>query len=359
MPRSLTVLLKPQVLQHPDYAKYNPVNLSLNPRPGPSDIGSVFTRNNDRSKYLCYVSIPDIVPFIAAQAEYIEGIKWDILTDPSEKGAWQIDFVNDIQPFDDESFWKFVPHRLQDITEDFVRTYADKLNFGVDETYHVYASQTREYFSVPAKLSLSQRENFPWSAELLEEFADRWNWRLLASNEGIIWNTPLIERFLKRVDFRALSARPDLPWTPELISQYADRWDWQALSGNPGLPWSYELLKAHEERWVWQSKVDYLKYLRGDNYTHLKTSTISHNSGIRWTTRLREFVSKVDVWTIAANAYMSQPFIALVSTKLSESRVIYTYWVRYSDYPLEEEKVELSGWDLIQRNEHKFYPASS
>ena len=40
-------------------------------------------------------------------------------------------------------------------------------------------------------------------------------------------------------------------------------------------------------------------------------------------------------------------------------RVIYTYWVRYSDYPLEEEKVELSGWDLIQRNEHKFYPASS
>ncbi|WP_460554741.1 hypothetical protein [Hymenobacter daeguensis] len=98
MPRSLTVLLKPQVLQHPDYAKYNPVNLSLNPRPGPSDIGSVFTRNNDRSKYLCYVSIPDIVPFIAAQAEYIEGIMWDILKEPAEEGAWRISFVDDIHP---------------------------------------------------------------------------------------------------------------------------------------------------------------------------------------------------------------------------------------------------------------------
>ncbi|GAB3585717.1 hypothetical protein [Hymenobacter daeguensis] len=241
----------------------------------------------------------------------------------------------------------------------FIRTYADKLNFGVDETYQIYAGQTREYFSVPAKLSLSQREDLPWSIELLEEFVDRWNWSLLALNEGIIWDIPLIERFIKRVDFRALSARPDLPWTPEMIGQYVDKWDWKTLSGNPGLPWSYELLKAHEERWVWQSKVDYLRYLRGEEYMHLKPSTISHNIGIRWTTHLREFISKVDVWSIAANAYMSQPFIALVSTKLSESRVIYTYWVRYSDYPLEEEKVELSGWDLIQRNEHQFYPASS
>ena len=352
MPKALTVFLKPHVVQHPDYSKFNPVDLTNNPYPGPADIGSVF---KEKGRLLAYVSVPHIVPFIKEQGDYIEEIEWKALKEPSEKGQWPEDFVADIMPFDNESFWTFVTSRIQDISLDFIRKHVDKINFRVDHTYHVYAGPTREYFSVPAKLSLSQRTDLPWSIELLEEFADRWNWSHLALNESIIWDEHLIEHFKDRVAFQSLCLRADLPWTPALINRYADKWNWQLLSANSGLPWNYQLLKTYEDKWTWQSQVSYRKYLRGDSYTHLKPYSISHNSGIRWDTSLQEFIEKVDIWSVAANAYLSQSFISLVHKQLSESRLIYSYWVRYSDYPLEEEEVNLSGWELIQNNEKWHY----
>ncbi|RPD43771.1 hypothetical protein DNI29_23210 [Hymenobacter sediminis] len=352
MSRALTVFLKPNVLQHPDYIKFNSGDLWNRPHTGPADIGWVAVRKDE---FKAYVTAPNILPFIRAQGDYIKEIDWEVLKEPSEKGEWPEESVADIMPFDNDSFWTFATNRIQNISLNFIRKHADKINFRVDHTYYVYAGPTREYFSVPAKLSLSQRTDLPWSIELLEEFADRWNWSQLALNESIIWDEHLIDHFRDRIGFQSLCLRTDIPWTPELIDRYADKWNWQLLSGNSGLPWNRQLLKTYEDRWTWQNQVNYLKYLRGGSYTHLKPFSISHNSGIRWDTGLKEFIEKVDIWNVAACAYMSQPFIGLVHKQLSESRVIYTYWKRYSDYPLEEEEVKLSGWELIQNNEKRLY----
>ena len=43
----------------------------------------------------------------------------------------------------------------------------------------------------------------------------------------------------------------------DLIEQFADHWDWGRLSLNTVLPWSLELIKRFEDRWIWEAQLDY------------------------------------------------------------------------------------------------------
>ena len=78
--------------------------------------------------------------------------------------------------------------------------------------------------SKDAAYFLSKRQAL--DGDLVERYADRWNWEWLTANK-------------------------ELTWTIELIARYADRWDWDDLSRNEDLPWSIELVDRFEDRWNW------------------------------------------------------------------------------------------------------------
>ena len=46
-----------------------------------------------------------------------------------------------------------------------------------------------------------------------------------------------------------LSANRALRWTAELIQRFADRWDWDVLSDNAALPWGLDLIERFADRW--------------------------------------------------------------------------------------------------------------
>ena len=106
-----------------------------------------------------------------------------------------------------------------------------------------------------------------WSLELIECFADSWNWTALSKNEALPWTSELIERFENSWDrvwleeeddredcwkWKGLSRNKALPWTLNLIERYVDRWNWEGLSANEVLPWSLDLIERFEDRWNWQ-----------------------------------------------------------------------------------------------------------
>jgi hypothetical protein len=142
---------------------------------------------------------------------------------------------------------------------------------------------------------LSDNYDVQWTEELIEEFADRWDWDLLSYSALIMRSDNLsdafVERFLARWDpfvlnggfdddpkpaptphFDALladmQAKGLLPspaelahetdflegqWTASRISAEADTIDFSLLSQNPRLGWSVKLLTKYEARWDWDS----------------------------------------------------------------------------------------------------------
>lgn len=47
-----------------------------------------------------------------------------------------------------------------------------------------------------------------------------------------------------------LSTNEGLPWSLELIERFARRWDWEKLAKNESLPGSLELIERFAERWA-------------------------------------------------------------------------------------------------------------
>jgi hypothetical protein len=327
--------------------------------PGLKSEGYIFYREN---KFFQYVFSENILNYIKTNFTLINNVDWSgLFEDKSDIQSSIVklhitkDDIGKIAPFDNESFWKYATRAIKDMDCDFIHTYTSKINFSYDRPALMYAIQTREYFRVPSNLSLSQSTALLWSVEFISQFKEHWNWSFLSSNPAVPWDEVMIEAFFNYIDFDSISDNRNLPWSVELIEKYKLQWNWQILSANPSLPWGLEILKKYKENWYWKSDDISLKYLRGTSYSSLKPRSISHNNGIFWDYTLREFIPLIDIWSIAANAKMSQLFISIVAPQLNETRLVYTYWRKYSDYPLEEEDVIYSGWELIQMNRNTFY----
>jgi hypothetical protein len=90
--------------------------------------------------------------------------------------------------------------------------------------------------------------HYPIDADVLEHFADEWNWEALSA---LHWTLERIDCYEEKWDWGRLSCNSFLPWTQDLIERYADRWDWPGLSGNAGLPWTQDLIERYADRWDW------------------------------------------------------------------------------------------------------------
>ena len=309
----------------------------------------------NEGKHSQHVSSEEIISFIEKHREYIEKVDWSVLQDDEATLHITKRDIESIKPFDNESFWRYATKRIIDIDLDFIRNYKQKINFNFDTKNSIHIQETREYIRVPAKLNLSQSTDLKWDNDLLDEFKCLWNWTHLSLNTSIKWNIERINKFSSVLDFNALSSRKDIDWTFALIDKFTEQWNWAELSSNTSLPWNYNLLKQYEDKWVWTTEIWDFRYILRNVHYHHKPKTISHNNAISWTFEMSEFIPRVDVWSLAVNAYLSPSFIALAHDKLDESRLIDTYWTRVSDWSPDEHKVYRSGWDSIISNRNKFY----
>lgn len=350
--KNLTVFIKSTIESHPQYSIFTDIQQCVFRTNKSLFLGYLFT---EKDRYFQYVSSEDIIPFIGRHLEYIDDIDWSVLKEAEAVLVLSKSDVETIEPFDNKSFWRYATRRIVDIDLCFIRKHKQNINFKFDANNSIYIQETREYLQVPAQLSLSQKTDFDWNNSLLEEFKDFWNWTHLSLNPSINWSLERIELFSEYLDFKALSCRKDIQWSIALIDKFIEHWNWTELSSNTSLPWNYNFLKHYEEKWVWTSEVWDFRYLRKSVHYHHKPKTISHNNGISWTFELFEFIPKVDIWSVAVNAYMSPAFIALVHDKLDETRLIETYWTRVSDWSPDEHKVYRSGWESILSNKSKFY----
>ena len=111
--------------------------------------------------------------------------------------------------------------------------------------------------------------------DLIERFADCWEWHCLASNEALPWSIELIERFEDRWEWHCLASNEALPWSIDLVGRVGEHWEfgggWINLSDNVALPWSVELIERYKDRWDWIDDTSYLSdeipYFLGSDVT--------------------------------------------------------------------------------------------
>ena len=93
---------------------------------------------------------------------------------------------------------------------------------------------------------------FRWTEELIIKYRKDIVWDELSKNIEMLWTRSLLERFEQYLDWNALSYyAPDYILKPEIIERFADLWNWENLSGNCGLKLSYDLLDKYADRWDW------------------------------------------------------------------------------------------------------------
>jgi hypothetical protein len=102
---------------------------------------------------------------------------------------------------------------------------------------------------------LSGLESLPWSAELIERYKHRWKWNVSWSPEDLVIEFDgMDEHFVSNLSDvePGLDCNKSLPWSPELIDRFADFWDWNSLSDSSVLPWSIDLIMRFADRWDWK-----------------------------------------------------------------------------------------------------------
>ena len=123
---------------------------------------------------------------------------------PQYEKTWSNDFMQQIM---DEAAWK-------DLSADFpwseqlLEKYQDKVDWN----------------------EVSDNDNMLWTASMLEKFKDRIDWDALSrSRHRCILTAGMFERFKAYWNWKILSSNSDVELDFELIDRFADRWDWREL----------------------------------------------------------------------------------------------------------------------------------
>ena len=104
--------------------------------------------------------------------------------------------------------------------------------------------------------ALSGNDGLPWSEAFFRRHLRKWDWCELCKASRFPWTESFLEEHRERLAcWGHLSENPGLPWSAELIQRYAERWNWEMLSRNTGLPWSRELVLRFEDQWTWRQLV--------------------------------------------------------------------------------------------------------
>lgn len=75
----------------------------------------------------------------------------------------------------------------------------------------------------------------PFTIELIEKYADYWDWNSLSMNDYIPWSDELLSRFKNFWNWGSLSYNSAIPFTPELIENFKSNWNFNLMSMNERL----------------------------------------------------------------------------------------------------------------------------
>lgn len=161
----------------------------------------------------------------------------------------------------------------------------------------------------------------------------------------------------KSINWLRLSQNTLLPWSAELIEQFIDKWDWSQLSTNESVPWDMELIKKFEHKIDWTIDIT-----DKNGVTTLNGTSISNNMGIEWDSLLlSSFLTKLNKWdiSISGNAKWDIDLLIRFSefweyNTLSLNRIV---WSKvFPEFDSEEHLLPLL--DLIIENKHSNNPAN-
>ena len=182
-------------------------------------------------------------------------------------------------------------------SEALLDCYAERWNWGqLNPTKAVPCSEhfIERYLShwgLDGWRNLSHNEVLPWSAELIDRYADVWHWDSLALNHSLPWTEDFIDRYADRWNWKSLSSSSCFEKTEALLGRYVDRWHWNWLSVNPMVPWSVSLIERYIDRWNWRalsvnSLLPWSQALIDRFLNYWYWSSLSRNEGLPWSEAL-------------------------------------------------------------------------
>jgi hypothetical protein len=100
------------------------------------------------------------------------------------------------------------------------------------------------------------------SESQLEKYRSKLDWEAVTTNPNIHWTPALMEHFKRFIDWQQMSAcaGADL-LCPEVVERFADRWDWKELSRNTELP--LETIAMFADRLDWGELIE--RYNNSEN----------------------------------------------------------------------------------------------
>jgi hypothetical protein len=90
---------------------------------------------------------------------------------------------------------------------------------------------------------LQEMPNLIWTIEMILEFNELLNFKILSKSKNVDWSEELIARFCDVLDFELMSKNQSIQISEDIVKKFQDRWNFQNLSSNPSVKWSVELIR--------------------------------------------------------------------------------------------------------------------
>lgn len=175
--------------------------------------------------------------------------------------------------------------------------------FKVDLISRFYSFENKEIIRYKKALNfenLVSNEFIQWDNELLEEVADKIDWRIAYRLKNIKQDLLFFQKFEKLIDFKSMYLSRNIDWSDELLELYGDKFDWStSLITNPQLSTILNLRK-------YRDIIDWKMTSKWIRFNSLTTNDID------------EFVDKWDWKLLSRNPHLpvSVEFIRKYSDKL-------------------------------------------
>ncbi len=82
---------------------------------------------------------------------------------------------------------------------------------------------------------VSNNRNIRWTLPMIQKFQKKINWDKFSeyADENVL-TEPIIDAFKEHWNWQELSENSDLPLTYDLLEKYADKWDWERIIDSYG-----------------------------------------------------------------------------------------------------------------------------
>jgi len=187
---------------------------------------------------------------------YKDVVIWRLILKYNSSIEWTI---RNIECFSDSRDWSWDAFSKSTNVEwsvKILRTFEHRLNWSLissNETIPWSKELIKMFDDKWSWTRLSQNEALPWSEELINNYSDKWLW---GGTDEYLTKTRIVntyDSFFDRKEKRGgLSENRSLPWSESFIEDYADKWNWKILSRNTGVLFSESFIMKFEDRWDWQ-----------------------------------------------------------------------------------------------------------